>query len=212
MSYRRTRAAGSGRSRVSVDHQCRDRYVASLFRRRRQSRGPFLLMDRGPGLALDKGFGLEGDSPVLWRRHALPHQLWYFRRTEYRDQFQIVSVANGLALDARTGRELPRQAVKWSRHGEAHQRWRLLPTEDGAASFVQSVRTGHVLDVPWGSWPGDWHSSRSLGNARWGEPAVRDRDAVPWAGMIISTARQVRDMCGIASSRPARVAAFRRSS
>jgi len=123
--------------------------VLSLFRRRRESGGPFLLIVRGRGLALDTAFGMENDSPVLFPPHALAHQLWYFHRTEYRDQVQIVSVASGLALDAQTGREVPRDAVMWTRHGQSHQRWRLRPTDDGAACFIESIRTGHVLDVPW---------------------------------------------------------------
>ncbi|HUC25230.1 MAG TPA: RICIN domain-containing protein [Streptosporangiaceae bacterium] len=123
--------------------------VLSLFRRRRTSRGPFLLVVRGRGLALDTAFHMEGENPIVWPAHALPHQLWYFHRTEHDGQFEIVSVANGLALDAQTGRDTPRQAVMWTRHGQSHQRWRLHPTDDGAACFIQSVRTGHVLDVPW---------------------------------------------------------------
>src|SRR5215467_9708199 len=91
--------------------------VLSLFKRRRTSRGPFLLIVRGRGLALDTAFGMEGDSPILWPPHAMPHQLWYFHRTDQRDQVQIVSVASGLALDAQRGRAIPRQAVMWSRHG-----------------------------------------------------------------------------------------------
>jgi hypothetical protein len=125
--------------------------VASLFRRRRASRGPFLLIDRGRGLALDAGW--DGKDSVLWRPHALPHQLWYFHRTEHSGEVLIVSVVSGLALDAQAGLELPRPVMMRPRHGESHQRWRLIPTEDGAASFVQSVRTGHVLDVPWEAGP-----------------------------------------------------------
>jgi hypothetical protein len=127
--------------------------VLSLFRRRRTSRGPFLLIVRGRGLALDTAFGMEGDNPILWPPHAQPHQLWYFQRTEQRDEVQIVSVANGLSLDAKIGRETPRQAVMWSRHGQSHQRWRLRPTDDGAACFIESVRTGQVLDAPWEAGP-----------------------------------------------------------
>ena len=89
----------------------------------------------------------------LWPPHAQPHQLWYFHRTEQRHEVQIVSVANGLALDAKIGRETPRQAVMWSRHGQSHQRWRLHPTGDGAACIIESVRTGHALDVPWEAGP-----------------------------------------------------------
>ena len=127
--------------------------VLGLFQRRRMSRGPFLLIVRGRGLALDTAFGMEGTEPILWPAHAQPHQLWYFHRTEYRDQFLVVSVANGLALDARWDSELGREPVMWSRHGQSHQRWRLHPTEDGAACFVESVRTGHVLDAPWEAGP-----------------------------------------------------------
>jgi len=123
--------------------------VLGLFQRRRTSRGPFLLIVRGRGLALDTAFRMENENPILWPAHALPHQLWYFQRTDHPDQYLIVSVSNGLALDAQTGREVPRQPVMWSRHGQSHQRWRLHPTDDGAACFVESVRTGHVLDVPW---------------------------------------------------------------
>ena len=123
--------------------------VLGLFRRSRSSRGPFLLIVRGRGLALDTAFGAEGDNPILWPAHARPHQLWYFHKTDCEDQFLIVSVANGLALDAQPGRDTPRSAVMWSRHGQEHQRWRLRPTVDGAACFIESVHTGHVLDVPW---------------------------------------------------------------
>jgi hypothetical protein len=66
----------------------------------------------------------------------MPHQLWYFHRTDYEDQFLIVSVAKQLALDAQTDRDTPRSAVMWSRHGHAHQRWRLRPTDEGAAYFL----------------------------------------------------------------------------
>jgi hypothetical protein len=92
---------------------------------------------------------MEGESPILWAAHALPQQLWYFHRTEHQGQFQIVSVLNGLALDARTGSDTPRHPVMWDRHGQSHQRWRLRPTDDRAACLVESVRTGQVLDVPW---------------------------------------------------------------
>jgi hypothetical protein len=127
--------------------------ILTLFRRRRASRGPFLLIARGRGLALDTAFGAEGDNPIFWSAHAQPHQLWYFHKTEHKDQFQILSVANGLALDAQTGRNMPRPAVMWSRHEQTHQRWRLRPTDDGAACFIESVRTGHVLDAPWEAGP-----------------------------------------------------------
>lgn len=123
--------------------------VLRLFQRRRASRGPFLLIARGKGLALDTAFGAEGDNPILWPAHAMAHQLWYFHKTEHKDQFEILSVANGLALDAQIGRDIPRPVVMWSRHGQTHQRWRLRPTDDGAACFLESVRTGHVLDSPW---------------------------------------------------------------
>lgn len=127
--------------------------VLGLFQRRRSSRGPFLLIVRGRGLALDTAFNAEGDSPILWPAHALPHQLWYFHKTDQHDEFLIVSVVNGLALDAQEGRDTPRSALMWSRHGRTHQRWRLRPTDDGAACFIESVRTGHVLDVPWEAGP-----------------------------------------------------------
>jgi hypothetical protein len=122
--------------------------VLGFFRRRRAPRGPFLLIARNRGLALDTAFGMEDDNPILWPAHALPHQLWYFHKTGYADQFLILSVANGLALDAQAGRDTPRPAVMWPRHGQAHQRWRLRPTDDGAACFIESVRTGQVLDAP----------------------------------------------------------------
>jgi hypothetical protein len=127
--------------------------VLGMFQRRRASRGPFLLIARGRGLALDTAFGAEGDNPILWPAHAMPHQLWYFQKTDYEGQFLILSVANELALDAQTDRDMPRPAVMWSCHGHAHQRWRLRPTEDGAACFIESVRTGHVLDAPWEAGP-----------------------------------------------------------
>jgi hypothetical protein len=123
--------------------------VIGLFRPRRRSCGPFLLIGRDRGLAIDTKFGrTEGDVPILWPAHALPHQLWYFHRTEHRGQYLIVSVANGLVLDARRSSEMRRQPVMWSRHGESHQRWRMRPTDDAAAFVVESVRTGHVLDIP----------------------------------------------------------------
>lgn len=123
--------------------------IFGFFKRRRASSGPFLLVVRGRGLALDTGFGAEDDNPILWPAHAMPHQLWYFHKTDYNDQFLIMSVANELALDAQRGTGTPRPTVMWSRHGQAHQRWRLRPTDDGAACFIESVRTGHVLDAPW---------------------------------------------------------------
>ena len=127
--------------------------VLRLFRRPRTSRGPFLLIARARGLALDTAFRAEKGNPILWPAHAMPHQLWYFHKTEHRDQFEILSVANGLALDAQRGDDIPRPTVMWSRHGQAQQRWRLRPTDDGAACFIESVRTGHVLDAPWEAGP-----------------------------------------------------------
>lgn len=125
---------------------------------------------------------MENETPILWPAHALPHQLWYFQKTEHPNQYLIVSVSNGLALDARTGREVPRQPVMWSRHGQSHQRWRLHPTDDGAACFVESVRTGHVLDVPWEAGPdkaGHGNTTSFAGNAWWGKSAILDRYAIP---------------------------------
>jgi hypothetical protein len=123
--------------------------IFGFFKRRRASSGPFLLIARGRGLALDTAFGAEDDNPILWSAHAMPHQLWYFHKTDYSDQFLIMSVANELALDAQRGTDTPRPTIMWSRHEQAHQRWRLRPTDDGAACFIESVRTGHVLDAPW---------------------------------------------------------------
>lgn len=127
--------------------------VLKLFQRRRASRGPFILIVRSKGLAIDTAFGAEDDNPILWPPHAQPHQLWYFQKTKYQGQVEILSVANGLALDAHRSDDISRPAVMWSRHGQAHQRWRLHPTGDGAACFIESVRTGHVLDAPWEAGP-----------------------------------------------------------
>jgi hypothetical protein len=124
-----------------------------LLEYRRTPPGPFLLISRDRGLALDTAFLTEGKSPILWPTHAQPHQLWNFQRTEHREQYLIVSVENGLALDARTDSEMSRRAVMWSPHGESHQRWRLHPTNDGTAFIIESVRTGHVLDAPWDAGP-----------------------------------------------------------
>lgn len=123
--------------------------VASFFRRRSPSRGPFLLISRDCGLALDTGLQThKGAEPVLWPAHGFGHQLWYFKASPHRGEFVITSVANGLVLDARIGNELGRQTVMWTYHGEPHQRWRLHATGDGAAFVVESVATGHVLDRP----------------------------------------------------------------
>ncbi|MFI9103250.1 RICIN domain-containing protein [Streptomyces fildesensis] len=122
--------------------------VADLFRRRRTSRGPFLLMGRDSGLALDTAWRGEGESPILWPAHAHPHQLWYFQRTHRRNQFLIVSVDNGLVLDARQGTELRRWPVMRSPSDDRHQHWRLHPTKDATGFIIESVHSGHVLDVP----------------------------------------------------------------
>jgi hypothetical protein len=123
--------------------------VIGLFRRRRESEGPFLLIGRDRGLALDTAFQrAEGDVPILWPANAGAHQLWYFHQTEHRDQYLIASVANEFVLDAQISSEMRRQPVMWSRHGESHQRWRLHPVEDAAAFIIESVHTGHVLDIP----------------------------------------------------------------
>jgi hypothetical protein len=127
--------------------------IFKFFQRRRESRGPFLLIVRSAGLALDTAFGSEEHNPILWPPHAELHQLWYFRKTDYRDQFEIISVANGLALDAHRNNKASRPAVMRSRHGTNHQRWRLLSTADGAACLIESVSSGHVLDVPWEAGP-----------------------------------------------------------
>jgi hypothetical protein len=123
--------------------------VIDAFIRRWKSRGPFLLIGRDRGLALDTGGRAEGESPILWPPNGGQRQLWYFRRTEHRGQYLIVSIDNELVLDAKISTEICREPVMWSRHGESHQRWRLHPTKDSAAFFIESVRTRHVLDIPW---------------------------------------------------------------
>jgi Ricin-type beta-trefoil lectin domain-like len=123
--------------------------VIALLMSNRKYCGPFLLIGRDRGLALDTGGHAADDAPILWPPNAGPRQLWYFHRTEHREEYLIVSADNGLVLDARISTETPRDPVMWSRHGQSHQRWRLRPTEDAAAFFIESVNTGHVLDIPW---------------------------------------------------------------
>lgn len=123
--------------------------LGSFFRRRRTSKGPFLIIGRERGgLAIDTAFRQSGGHAILWPAHALPHQLWYFRRTQYDGEYLIASVDNGTVLDAGAGSEMGRPLVMWSQHGAPHQRWRLLPTDDRTAYVIESVATGHVLDIP----------------------------------------------------------------
>ena len=123
--------------------------MVGLFRRRRISRGPFLIIGRERGgLALDTAFRRSGGHPVLWPAHALPHQLWYFRKTQHDGEYLIASVDNGTVLDAGAGGDMGRPLVISSQYGAPHQRWRWLPTDDATAFLIESVGTGHVLDIP----------------------------------------------------------------
>lgn len=124
--------------------------ISGLFRRRRYpAPGPFVLICRHKGLAIDTGNrNQRGALPHLWPPHAYHHQLWYFKRTSHRDEYLIVSVANGLALDAR-GKEKGRKvSMRPPQDDEESQRWRLHPAADGAAWIVESALTRHVLDAP----------------------------------------------------------------
>lgn len=127
--------------------------IRALFRRRRSSKGPFLLIGRDRGLALDSPAGeQEGGSPVLWPTHAQQRQLWYFHKTSRRGEYVVTSVANGLVLDAGWTTKAGRRPEMQPRTEEAHQRWRLNPVDDVAFVF-ESVATGRVLDVPYDAAP-----------------------------------------------------------
>jgi hypothetical protein len=70
------------------------------------------------------------------------------RQIPHHGECLIISVANGLALDARRKTERGRHPLMWMPHGDEQQRWRLHPAADGAAFLIESVRTRRVLDVP----------------------------------------------------------------
>jgi hypothetical protein len=131
---------------VSVELDRND--LAHLFRRRTWSRGPFILVGRDSGLAVDTAFRESGGKPILWPAHALSQQLWYFDRTQHKDQFRIRSAANDLFLDARQGAELRRSPVMRPRNERRNQHWRIHTTEDTIGFIIESVNSGHVLDVP----------------------------------------------------------------
>lgn len=119
-----------------------------LHRERRPVPGPFVLVCRHKGLAIDTGLNNQpGARPHLWSLHAYKHQLWYFRRASHRGEYLIVSIANGLALDAR-GKERGRKVTMRPPRDEESQRWRMHPAADGAAFVIESVLTRHVLDAP----------------------------------------------------------------
>lgn len=127
--------------------------IRTLFRRRRSSRGPFLLIGRDRGLALDSPPGeQEGSSPVLWPAHAQQRQLWYFHKTSHPGEYVITSVANGLVLDAGWSTKAGRRPEMRPSTEETHQRWKLNPVDDVAFVF-ESVATGRVLDVPYDAAP-----------------------------------------------------------
>jgi Ricin-type beta-trefoil lectin domain-like len=105
-----------------------------------------VLIARKKGLALEVGAQTgQGYEPQLRPPHARPWLSW---QTPYRDEYLTISLANGLALDARRDLERGRHPLMWVPHGDGQQRWCLHPAADGAAYLIESVRTGHVLDAP----------------------------------------------------------------
>jgi Ricin-type beta-trefoil lectin domain-like len=120
-----------------------------IFRRKRTSDGPFMIIGRDrDGLSVDTAFGNAGDNPILWPAHGEPHQLWYFRKAESEGTFLIVSVSNGMVLDAGAGSTIPRPLRMQPSTGAERQRWRLHKIEGFSAFIIESVPTGHVLDIP----------------------------------------------------------------
>lgn len=122
--------------------------IHSLFRRRRTSNGPFLLIGRDRGLALDTPPDQEeGLAPFLHPAHAQLNQLWYFHKTKHKGEYVIVSLASGLVLDAGWSGRLRRRPELRSCTEEAHQRWLLEPAA-GLGFTIESVSTGNALQVP----------------------------------------------------------------
>jgi hypothetical protein len=108
-----------------------------------------MIIGRGrDGLSLDTAFGGTGHNPILWPAHGEPHQLWYFRKAELKGTYLIVSVSNGMVLDAGPGTTIPRPLRMLPDTGAPQQRWRLHTVESTSAFIIESAPTGHVLDIP----------------------------------------------------------------
>jgi hypothetical protein len=115
--------------------------------------GPFMLVERASGYALETDARAQPFTrPVLGTAHGGLGQQWGFRRPVSKsDEFTILSVVNGMALDATTvdatvpaGNGAP--LVLYEEHAEPWQRWEMQPVPDGIGWMITSVHNGHVID------------------------------------------------------------------
>jgi hypothetical protein len=130
--------------------------------------GPFLLVNRACGFALDTPVGTEpGGDVTVWSPHGQRHQLWRLETTGGKNEVLIVSVANGLVLDATFEVSGDIHPVMSENTGEPRQRWRLEDSPDGNGYLIQSVHShryltiGHDAARGWGPWFEDRHSRSS---------------------------------------------------
>ncbi|SEF37484.1 hypothetical protein SAMN05421837_11444 [Amycolatopsis pretoriensis] len=130
--------------------------------------GPFLLVNRACGFALDTPIGTEpGGDVTVWTPHGQRHQLWRLEAGGKKDEVLIVSMANGLVLDATFEVSGDVHPVTSENTGEPRQRWRLEDSPDGNGYLIQSVHScryltiGHDAARGWGPWFEDRHSRSS---------------------------------------------------
>ncbi|MGV9362059.1 RICIN domain-containing protein [Amycolatopsis sp. NPDC003731] len=130
--------------------------------------GPFLLVNRACGFALDTPIGTEpGGDVTVWSPHGQPHQLWRLEAIGEKSEVLIVSVANGLVLDATFEVSGDIHPVMSETTEEPRQRWRFEDSPDGNGYLIQSVHScryltiGHDAARGWSPWFEDRHSRSS---------------------------------------------------
>ncbi|WP_158263114.1 RICIN domain-containing protein [Amycolatopsis sp. CA-128772] len=129
---------------------------------------PLLLVNRACGFALDTPIGTEpGGDVTVWTPHGQQHQLWRLEASGEKNQVLIVSVANGLVLDATFEVSGDIHPVMSENTGQPRQRWRLEDSPDGNGYLIRSVHNGRYLTIGhdaargWGPWFEDRHSRSS---------------------------------------------------
>ncbi|MDR3108014.1 MAG: RICIN domain-containing protein [Bifidobacteriaceae bacterium] len=112
--------------------------------------GPFLIIERSHGLALESDSRAQmGWKPCLKTVHGSVDQQWGFRRVAgSNDEYVILSLANGMALDATFEPENHRNVLVWEEHAEPWQRWTLQRTPDSLGFQIKTCHVGHrSIDV-----------------------------------------------------------------
>jgi len=112
--------------------------VRTVFRRRAKTSGSCLIINGSCGLALDTAFGTElGAVALMWPPHGHQQQLWELRPSGIAGEVLIISVANGLALDATTPMTGDIKSVMWKPTANLGNGgvWRTAPTAS-VISFV----------------------------------------------------------------------------